>query len=115
MSSVNITPKAIFTSTFVLFAAPLPLQAEEAEWNTYYSRINNHVEDVARVVESVTEGAELIAEVLCLEASTAVANKMAGRPMFRDVSFGEAFTSSRAVILRETREVVYKAKLKASR
>lgn len=110
-----MTGKAFGAAFCMLFAASLPLRGEEAEWNAYYSCLNNHVEDVARVVVSVTEGAELIAEVLCLNASTTVANKMAGRPIFEDRTFGDAFTASLSVIVRETREAVYIAKLKTTR
>ena len=88
--------------------------AEEAEWRVLYNCSNSHISNVARVVESVDEGASLIVDVLCLNETTELINAMiVSRSQFvRQIdNIYEVHNSFMAVINREIRGRVYRAKL----
>ena len=90
--------------------------AGEAEkWHALHTCTAEHVQDVARFVVSLEEGAQLIFETLCVSETTDLANHMARHREELTGALGERFGSAKYVIERELRKELYQEKREIGR
>ncbi|MBJ6373661.1 hypothetical protein [Sedimentitalea arenosa] len=98
---------SVLTLASTIPAAAELSQRERELWAVYHSCLDPHLPDVARHVPSLEEGADLIAESLCVDEHTELLNEIARRPTFKTTTVSESFGQALFVIKRDTKLWIY--------
>jgi hypothetical protein len=87
--------------------------SEDALWFAYYDCIEQNIEDVAFLIESLEEGAKIIFESLCQRTAGDLLNAVANRPIFNESDLNARYANARYVIERETRLLIFRERVRS--
>lgn len=99
-----------FASTIQAAAETGQRERERELWTVYQACLDSHLPSVARNVQGLQEGADLLAESLCVGEFTDLLNEIARRSMFESMTVSERFGQAGFVIKRDTRLWIYMAR-----